>query len=234
MPVIVAKYAGFCSGVSRAVNVAQSLAKEHGKINSLGELVHNSSVVSRLEDLGVVAGTLDTIITPSVIIRSHGVAPNVLKSLQNKEIQIFDLTCPFVSRLHENVAKYSADGLPVILVGDANHPEIVGTIGWCKGKSYTVNTVCEAEQLPLLERALAVAQTTFPYELWQKICDVLKSRVKRLDIMDTICTATIKRQDAAKELAKIADAMIVIGGKNSSNTKKLYDTCKRFATEQFW
>lgn len=227
MPIIIAKYAGFCSGVSRAVSKAEELAAEYGQINSLGELVHNFAVVSNLESQGVIASDVNGLQTDSVIIRSHGVSPNIIADLEARGKKVFDLTCPFVSRLHSNVANYSADGLPVILVGDAKHPEIIGTIGWCKGDSYIVNSVEDAYKIPLLDRALAVAQTTFPICEWNKICIVLQERVQKLDIMNTICTATVKRQDAARELASIVDAMIVIGGKHSSNTKKLYDTCKQ-------
>lgn len=230
MPIELARYAGFCTGVSRAVNNAQELAVKYKHISSLGELVHNSLVVAKLEKQGIIAREIDDIDTECVIIRSHGVSPKVIQELKNRGKKVFDLTCPFVSRLHQKVAEYSETGLPVILVGDAGHPEIIGTIGWCMGKSYIVKSVEEALQLPHISKALAVAQTTFPKELWENICDALKTRVDCLDLMNTICTATIKRQEAARELASRADAMIVVGGKNSSNTRKLYDTCKQLCS----
>lgn len=230
MPIMMAKHAGFCSGVSRAVNETLKLAKKHKGINSLGELVHNSSVIAKLDDIGVQAKELENLTSQEVIIRSHGVSPKVMKELKAKNKTVYDLTCPFVTRLHQKVANYSKDGLPVILVGDKNHPEIIGTIGWCRGETYTVNSVEEAEALEAIPKALAVAQTTFRKDLWANICEVLKQKVVDLDIIDTICTATIQRQMAAVELAKQADAMIVVGGKNSANTQKLYKTCKELCS----
>lgn len=230
MPIIMAKHAGFCSGVSRAVNQAIKLAKTHKGINSLGELVHNSSVIRRLDSAGVVASNLESISSDQVIIRSHGVSPTVIADLQERGKTIYDLTCPFVSRLHQKVAEYSKDGLPVILVGDGTHPEIVGTIGWCKGETYIVDSIADAAALPQIPKALAVAQTTFRKDLWNAICEVLKQKVADLSIMDTICTATVQRQNAAIELARRADAMIVVGGRNSANTQKLYKTCKELCS----
>ncbi len=230
MPIIMAKHAGFCSGVSRAVNQALKLAEKHKGINTLGELVHNQSVIDALAQAGVVANNLSNIVSKEVIIRSHGVSPQVIDELKSQNKVIYDLTCPFVSRLHQKVADYSENGLPVILVGDPAHPEIIGTIGWCKGQTYIVNTIEEASALPHIDTALAVAQTTFRKDLWQSVCEVLKQKVSNLSIMDTICTATIQRQSAAVELAKQADAMIVVGGKNSANTQKLYRTCKELCS----
>ncbi|MDD6040208.1 MAG: bifunctional 4-hydroxy-3-methylbut-2-enyl diphosphate reductase/30S ribosomal protein S1, partial [Clostridia bacterium] len=139
---------------------------------------------------------------------------------------VIDLTCPFVARLHDFVARYSADGSPVILVGQSDHPEVTGTIGFAQGPVYTVHDVHMAQALPQLERALAVSQTTFPHERWEQIVPVLRERVGELTVQNTICTATALRQSEARELAASVDAMLVVGGKSSANTRKLYETCK--------
>lgn len=230
MPIIIAKHAGFCMGVSRAITQALSLAKEYPGINSLGELVHNHSVIEKLTAQGLLAKDIDDISSKQVLIRSHGVGPQVIALLEQKNKQVFDLTCPYVARLHKQVAEYSENGDTVILVGDQEHPEIIGTIGWCKGLTYTVNSIEEAVALPDMQKALAVAQTTFRSELWEEICAVLQTKVKELSVHNTICNATKQRQEAGKELAKKADAMIVVGGKHSANTQKLYKACKELCS----
>lgn len=228
MPIIIARHAGFCMGVKRAVDEALKLSKEETSINSLGKLVHNPSVVAKLERKGVQAiEDIDSIKANTLLIRSHGVSKSVIEKLSSKSTKLIDLTCPFVSRLHKMVADYSKNGDCVIIVGDKNHPEIIGTIGWCNGPCYVVNNKQEAEELPHIEKALAVAQTTLPQDSWEEIIDLLKQKVNMLSIKNTICTATTLRQSAAKELAKQADAMIVVGGKNSANTQKLYSSCKK-------
>ncbi len=231
MPIIVADHAGFCVGVKRAIDSALSVSNVDNVINSFGELVHNPEVINKLENAGVYAvNKLEDVKGETVLIRSHGVSPAVLKQCNDFNLNVVDLTCPFVDRLHKKVADYSKDGLPVIIVGDKNHPEIIGTVGWCSGAVYTVNNVDEAKDLPQIDEALAVAQTTFPHEDWEEITTFLKSKVKNLVLMDTICTATILRQKSAREIAKKANAMIVIGGKNSANTRKLYNSCKELCS----
>lgn len=231
MPIIVADHAGFCVGVKRAIDSALSVSNVDNVINSFGELVHNPEVINKLENAGVYAvNKLEDVKGETVLIRSHGVSLAVLKQCNDFNLNVVDLTCPFVDRLHKKVADYSKDGLPVIIVGDKNHPEIIGTVGWCSGAVYTVNNVDEAKDLPQIDEALAVAQTTFPHEDWEEITTFLKSKVKNLVLMDTICTATILRQKSAREIAKKANAMIVIGGKNSANTRKLYNSCKELCS----
>ncbi len=228
MPLIVAKNAGFCMGVRRAVNETIKAAQKEKDIVTIGELAHNPEVIRRLEAIGVRA-----VASPaqadgnSVIIRSHGVAPAVYRELEERNLKTIDLTCPFVKRLHDIVAGYSTDGKTVILVGKRDHPEVVGTIGWCGGKVYTVYDLPEAEQLPDMDEALAVAQTTFPHEEWETILPVLRRKVGNLTAEDTICTVTVRRQNEARRLAAQVDAMLVVGGLNSANTRKLYETCSR-------
>ena len=227
MPITVARHAGFCMGVKRAVDGAVKAAQEGRKIVSFGELAHNPQVIEKLASIGVtVIHTVEEAAGRVVLIRSHGVSPEITRALERTADQVIDLTCPFVARLHDFVARYSADGSPVILVGQSDHPEVTGTIGFAQGPVYTVHDVHMAQALPQLERALAVSQTTFPHERWEQIVPVLRERVGELTVQNTICTATALRQSEARELAASVDAMLVVGGKSSANTRKLYETCK--------
>ncbi len=229
MPVSVARHAGFCMGVRRAVDGAVKAAGKGKPIVSFGELAHNPEVIEHLASIGVsVIHTPEEARGKVVLIRSHGVSPQVTEALREVADEVIDLTCPFVSRLHEVVARYSADGSPVILVGQSDHPEVIGTIGYCQGQVYTVVDAAQAGELPHMQRALAVSQTTFPHERWEEILPVLAARVDDLSVQDTICTATALRQSEARALAQRGDAMLVGGGLGSANTHKLYETCKRF------
>jgi 4-hydroxy-3-methylbut-2-enyl diphosphate reductase len=229
MPVTVARHAGFCSGVRRAVEEAIKAASTEKHIVTLGELVHNPEVIRQLEAIGVRAvDSPGEASGGTVIIRSHGVAPEMYRELDARGLLTIDLTCPFVKRLHDTVAQYSQTGKTVIMVGQSDHPEVVGTLGWCGGSVYTVHSVLQAEGLPEMDEALAVAQTTLPHESWEAILPVLRRKVIHLTAKDTICTATVQRQSDARALAQTVDAMLVVGGLSSANTRKLYETCSRF------
>ncbi len=227
MPISVARHAGFCMGVQRAVDGAMKAAGAGKRIVSFGELAHNPEVIQKLRSVGIeVIQNVEEARGQVVLIRSHGVSPDVTRRLNQVASQVIDLTCPFVARLHKVVEQYSADGSPVILIGQSDHPEVVGTIGYGHGPVYTVHDAAQAAALPHLSRALAVSQTTFPHERWEEILPILHSRVDDLTVQDTICTATALRQSEAKKLASRVDAMLVVGGLGSANTRKLYETCK--------
>ncbi|MBQ2952081.1 MAG: bifunctional 4-hydroxy-3-methylbut-2-enyl diphosphate reductase/30S ribosomal protein S1 [Clostridia bacterium] len=227
MPIEVAAHAGFCMGVRRAVEEAMRVAASGVPSCTLGELAHNPVVVDMLRERGV-----PPIHTPEeaqgrqVLIRSHGVSPDVLAALADCGSPIIDLTCPFVARLHQIVADGTADGTPVIMVGEREHPEVKGTCGWACGDVYVVATEEEAAALPEMPCAIAAAQTTYPPERWEAITAILRQKVRQLREHCTICNATPVRQREAKELAARADAMIVVGGHASANTQKLYAACK--------
>jgi 4-hydroxy-3-methylbut-2-enyl diphosphate reductase len=227
MPVEVAAHAGFCMGVSRAVEKAEAMARDRIPSCTLGELIHNPEVIRRLAERG-----LEPIHDPAaaagsrVLIRSHGVSPQVLRELEKAGDEVLDLTCPFVDKLHRIVEEGSRDGIPVILVGERDHPEVRGTAGWAHGEVMIVADPEEAQQLPEIPRAVAVCQTTFPHSRWEAILAVLEKKVGELDSRCTICNATEIRQQEARELAARMDAMIVVGGRNSANTQKLYDICR--------
>ncbi|MGN0764255.1 MAG: bifunctional 4-hydroxy-3-methylbut-2-enyl diphosphate reductase/30S ribosomal protein S1 [Aristaeellaceae bacterium] len=228
MPLEVAAHAGFCMGVRRAVEAAEGEADAGRPSCTLGELIHNPHVVDHLRTRGV-----PPIASPEeargrqVLIRSHGVAPEVLDALDRAGCQVMDLTCPFVDRLHRIVREETSPDCPVVLVGEREHPEVRGTAGWARGPVYVVATPEEALQLPQMPRALAVAQTTFPPERWKAVTEALRRRIPDLREHCTICNATETRQREARELAARADAMIVVGGRNSANTQKLYAACRQ-------
>ena len=227
MPLEIAPHAGFCMGVRRAVDAAMALAETGEPACTLGELIHNPQVVEMLrsrgvppvQDVGDAAGR-------KVLIRSHGVSPAVLGALAEAGCAVVDLTCPFVDRLHHIAEEASAGGSPVIVVGEKSHPEVAGTVGWIKGPAWVVATPEEAEQIPPMEQATVCSQTTFSPRVWDAVVAVLRRRVAHLTEKCTICSATEVRQREARELAARCDAMIVVGGRHSANTAKLYATCK--------
>ncbi len=227
MQLEVAAHAGFCMGVRRAVEAAWNVAESGKPACTLGELIHNPQVVKALKERGVpVVDNPDQANGRLVLIRSHGVSPDVLDQLRNAGSDVLDLTCPFVDRLHRIVKSHSEDGTPVILVGEQDHPEVQGTAGWAQGPVYVVATPEDAQALPEMEKAMACVQTTFPKDRWLAVLEVLRRKVQRLAEQCTICSATATRQQEAMELASRVDAMVVIGGKKSANTHKLYEVCR--------
>ncbi len=231
--ITLAKTAGFCFGVDRAVEMAYELAEKNVKAATLGELIHNNYVTSQLENKGV-----RLIDTPSqahsgetVLIRAHGVAYSVYKELEETGAEICDATCPFVKKIHTVVAENSSADIPVLIAGDPNHPEVIGIKGHSNGDVFVFNCAAELEKIlkennGLCEkRIIVVSQTTFSQKEW-KICkEKIKIYCTNAKIFDTICSATRKRQDEAAELSKKSDMMIIIGGRHSSNTAKLKAVC---------
>ena len=227
MPLETAAHAGFCMGVRRAVEMAEKAAQEGIPSCTLGELIHNPAVVAGLEAKGLESvRSVEEAGSRRVLIRSHGVSRRVMEQLEKAGNTVLDLTCPFVDRMHRIVGESSRDGTPVILVGERDHPEVQGTAGWAYGEVFIVATPEEAEALPDMERAAAVSQTTYPPERWEAVLKVLRSRIRFLDAHCTICNATEIRQKEAADMAERMDAMIVVGGRNSANTQKLFDICR--------
>ncbi len=227
MQLTIGKHAGFCFGVKRAVDAAFALAQEGKPCYTLGPLIHNPQVVRRLAEMGIRAvDSLDEIERGTVVIRSHGVRPEVYAECRRRGLNMVDATCPHVERVHQLVDRYSEDGSPVVVIGEEDHPEVVGIAGWAHGDVYVVPSVQEVGRVPRLSRALAVAQTTIRADRFAEITRALRQRVQDLTVQDTICRATALRQQEAAELSARVDAMLVVGGKNSSNTRKLYETCR--------
>jgi len=226
MPLEVAAHAGFCMGVRRAVEMAEKAAQDGIPSCTLGDLIHNPAVVAALEAKGLPpVRSVEETGGRRVLIRSHGVSRRVMEQLREAGCSVMDLTCPFVDRVHRIVAEASQDGTAVILVGGREHPEVQGTAGWAHGEVWFVAAPEDAAGLPEMERAVAVSQTTFPPEKWEAVLEALREKVRQLDAHCTICNATEIRQREAAEIAGRADAMIVIGGRNSANTRKLFELC---------
>jgi ribosomal protein S1/(E)-4-hydroxy-3-methyl-but-2-enyl pyrophosphate reductase len=225
--VILAKHAGFCFGVKRAVDAVEAHIGEN--IVTLGPLIHNKDVVHSLEQRGVscIDKVEDAPPGTTVVIRSHGAAPDVYEALKEKGIAFIDATCPFVKRIHERVRAAAEAGQRVIIVGEKGHPEVIGTIGWAGEKAITVYSDEEIAALPHMDEAVVVAQTTIIQEKWNHILKALESRVGNIIPFMSICSATQQRQEEAAEIAKLADTIIAVGGRQSSNTRKLYELCRQ-------
>lgn len=227
--VILAENAGFCFGVQRAVETSIDIKKKYNKkIYTLGPLIHNSDVVSFLEQNDIYAIDYENINDLQegdvVIIRSHGIPEAVFNDLKSRGLEVIDATCPFVTNIQKKVKKYSKEGYNIIIVGDENHPEVIGINGWCDNKAtITKNGEFNKE---LSNKICAVSQTTEKKENWDKTLDSIDDGTREVLSFNTICSATEVRQKSADDLSKEVDAMIVIGGKNSSNTTKLYEIAK--------
>ena len=236
----VAKSAGFCFGVKRAVNLVYDQDAETKKVYTYGPIIHNEEVVRDLEQKGVHVLSESDILamqdntdfdntTKEIIIRSHGVGEAVYQTLEKLGFEIVDATCPFVKKIHRIVREETEQGHTVVIVGDENHPEVQGIRGWCVREPIIVNSVEQAqEKLVFLDKNLyIVAQTTFNDVKFKDIVEFFRNKGYNVIVYNTICNATEERQREARTLAADVDTMIVIGGKSSSNTQKLYEICRR-------
>lgn len=230
MEIILAKSAGFCFGVKRAVDYAYSKAGK-GDIYTYGPIIHNKEVTGDLDKKGVhVIENLDDVKSGEIIIRSHGVPPSVYEALEKRGLEYTDCTCPFVKKIHNIVKDNYNKGKRIIIVGNKSHPEIIGINGWCKNSAITINSLEEAENAEIkkgVDYALVV-QTTFQTDVFESIIACLNKKSDNIEIFRTICSATGDRQKEAVEIAKVADQMIVLGDKSSSNTRKLYEISKKY------
>jgi len=234
LKIIVARNAGFCFGVRRAVNSVYENLNRGDALYTLGPIIHNPSVVETLKKKGVsVAEQIDDIPGGTVIIRSHGIGRSTYNKIINKGLHYIDATCPYVKRIHSLVERYHERGYQIIIVGEKHHPEVVGINGWCNDTAYIVNSQKDAINLPNLDKACIVAQTTITRQKWDEVLEEVKKKVKNLEIFNTICSTTAERQQEAESIAKSVDVMWVVGGKNSSNTMKLYSICKAHCPQTF-
>ena len=232
MKIIVAPSAGFCFGVKRAVNMALEAAeqcKSSEILNTLGPIIHNPQVVKSLEDKGVFSiddiekGHFDTI-----LIRSHGVKSETMETLKSKGVKIIDATCPFVKKAQNYINTAALNGYFIIMVGDKNHPEVQSVISFARGDRFLViNKVEDLKKVPLSEKIAVISQTTQDVNFYKNIVGEIKKIAKEdIVIFETICDATIDKQEESKVLASNVDVMIVVGGYNSANTNKLQNICK--------
>ena len=239
MKIIKAESAGFCFGVKRAVDtVYEQVGKKN--VYTYGPIIHNEEVVKDLEQKGVKVikdiSELDNIEKGIIIIRSHGVSGDVYDTIKNKGFEIVDATCPFVLKIHKIVKEESENGSQIVIIGNENHPEVQGIMGWSVSPVHVVDTVEKAEKLELDKenKVCVVSQTTFNYNKFQELVEIIMKKGYNINIRNTICNATEERQTEARQIAQRVDAMIVIGGSSSSNTRKLYEICKNECNATFY
>lgn len=228
MQVLLAKSAGFCFGVKRATTMAFAAAEECDHICSFGPIIHSPQVVDALTEKGVtVVNEINAIRDESVIIRSHGVTVDELDRIVAKDLNIVDATCPFVKKAQDHAAQLSRDGYTVVLIGEAEHPEVKGIVSYAKyGDVYTVSSNEDVEKLPRCRKIGIVAQTTQSYENFCQVVEACLPKCLELRVFNTICDATTVRQDESKAVARQVELMLVVGGYNSANTSRLTDICK--------
>ncbi|MBQ2932418.1 MAG: 4-hydroxy-3-methylbut-2-enyl diphosphate reductase [Clostridia bacterium] len=239
MEIEIAEKAGFCFGVDRAVKIAYDTAKEKkSQVYTYGMLIHNSDVTNELEQMGVTC--IDEISEipngSTVIVRAHGISEEEYRKLLGNDINVIDATCPFVKRIHKIVEQEHQKGRQVVIAGDKNHPEVKGINGWCQNSAFIVGNEEDCQEILKNDSSLPisiVSQTTLRPEKAKKIEKFLKKYFTNVIFFDTICSATEERQKAAKGLAKKSEVMLVLGGKNSSNTEKLFEICREHCKETY-
>ena len=234
MNVTLAKSAGFCFGVKRAVNmVYEEIDKKSASIYTYGPIIHNDEVVKDFASKGVtVVHNLEELANlpkGRIIIRSHGISRAEQEEMEQYGFEVLDATCPFVKKIHRLVDEHSKLGEHIVIIGNAKHPEVIGIHGWVNGNKVTIlETPDEAEKFSVSfeEKICIVSQTTFNYKKFQELVEIIRKKGYNISVLNTICNATEERQTEARHVAQNVDAMIVIGDKNSSNTQKLFEICK--------
>lgn len=233
MEIRLAKTAGFCFGVSKAVDRVYQLLAQGRQVCTLGPIIHNPQLVAELEIKGVYAVTSPEEVPAGavLVIRSHGVPPDTLRRFEERQVEICDATCPFVAKIHRIVERESQKGATVLIAGDEGHPEVVGIRGFSHTPSYVFSSLEELENLlrsgviPVENPVIMVSQTTFNRFAWEKCVKFAKTLYTNLLVFDTICNATVERQSEAVALSQVCDGMVIVGGRQSSNTAKLRDVC---------
>ncbi len=235
MKISVAPHAGFCFGVRRAIDMAfKALDTQKDPIFSLGPIIHNPQVVQKMQEKGLkVVSGVNEIPAGTVIFRSHGVNAQEREEATRRNLTVVDATCPFVERAHEHVKRFLENGYQVLVVGDANHPEVLSILSYTHGKGTAVSSPEELRSLTLTQKVGVVSQTTQSLETFQAIVVEVIRRAREALIFNTICDATKIRQEESIRLAQQADAMIVIGGRNSANTRRLTELCKQVQPRTF-
>ena len=234
MQVIKAKTAGFCFGVKRAVDTVYEQVRQNSgeKIYTYGPIIHNKEVVRDLEEKGVIVlrskEELEALERGTVIIRSHGVTKDILDILETKNLKIIDATCPFVKKIHNIVQKHSAQGERIVIIGNSGHPEVQGIFSRAGENAAVIQNAEEAESFfpKGNQKICIVSQTTFNYNKFKDLVEIIKKKSYDVSVLNTICNATKERQTEAQSIAESVDAMIVIGDKHSSNTQKLFEICR--------
>lgn len=239
MEIIVAKNAGFCFGVKRAIEKTQDiLCEKKGKVFSIGSLIHNELVTDDLKKKGLIEiddiSTISDIKNETVIIRTHGVEKEIYDILKRNNNEIIDLTCPFVKKIHDIVDEYSTKNYKIIVIGDKRHPEVRGIVS----HGHEVSVVSSEDDIKKLtfdrkDKVLVVSQTTESVDKVEKLVDILRDFYYNIEVVNTICSTTIERQEEVGTLAKVLDVVIIIGSENSSNTMKLYNIASKHCSKTY-
>lgn len=233
MEIIIGKTAGFCFGVKNAVTKAEEALEQNEEIYCLGELVHNKQVTEKLTQKGMHFIDNITEAKGKTVIRSHGVEKKTYKQAENIKIDLIDLTCPKVLHIHNIAEEYAKKGFYIILTGDENHPEMLGTASFCGDHYYiledeeNIEKAIDEFKKSKLNNVLLISQTTYSLEKFEKIAEKLQKEIPCIEIINTICNATKMRQEETEQMAKDVDIMIIVGGKHSSNSNKLYELAKK-------
>lgn len=226
MRVEVARFAGVCYGVERALKLAEEAAASGSEVHTLGPLIHNPQAVSALREQGVeVASTLDDAPRGTLVIRSHGVDPAIIDEARDKGLDVIDATCPHVSKAHEAAEELKRGGYTVVIVGEADHPEVEGIMAHAGGNVLVVSAASELPDRLASRRVGIVVQTTQSLSRLNEVVAAIMQRASEVRVFNTICSATGKRQQSAGELAENVDVMVVVGGHNSGNTTRLAEIC---------
>lgn len=236
MEIVLAESLGFCMGVKRAVDMAyRALEKNPGEpVVTLGPLIHNTQEIERLQGDGIrVADQSDLPAVGTVIIRAHGVAPQAYDELKSRGLRIMDGTCPYVRYSQRKAMELHRDGYAVVIVGDKDHPEIRGILGYIHDEGYAVKTVEEVRQLPPLQRIGVIAQTTISPQKYQQVIAALRERAPEVKVCETICDATEENQKAVRSLSREVDLLLVIGGRHSANSNKLVEAAREHCPASF-
>src|SRR5919199_5488066 len=236
MQVLLADEYGFCFGVERAVQMVEEALGEGATVRTLGPLIHNMQEIARLEAEGVRTVDEPAQVGAGVtaVIRAHGVTPEVQRELEERADRVVDATCPFVTKVQKLAERAAAEGRDVVVVGNPEHPEMIGVVGYAPDNAHVVRDASEVAALPMLHAPLVVSQTTLKLKTFLEAADAVRAKADaEPQIVNTICSATRDRQDAARSLAGHVDAFYVIGGKHSSNSIKLLSVCKEQCAQSF-
>ena len=236
MEIKIAKNSGLCYGVKRALKIAKKTRQiKSGKVYTLGDLIHNPQVIAELEKRGIdTAKDTEEIKEGTVIIRSHGASPSIYESLTQKNIEIVDATCPIVKNIQKLVSKLAEKEEEIIIVGNRKHPETIALKGHSFGKGLIIENKREAQNLPPKRKRAVISQSTQAFNTFREVTDELLKLTKELNIHNTICESTQIRQEATSELASDVDVLFIIGGKNSSNTNKLYQISRKILKNTYF
>jgi 4-hydroxy-3-methylbut-2-enyl diphosphate reductase len=236
MQVLLAEEYGFCFGVERAVEMVEDALSQGARVRTLGPLIHNTQEIQRLESHGVatIDSPADVEGEVTAVIRAHGVTPQVQRELETRASQVIDATCPFVTKVQKLAERAAAEGRDVVVVGNPDHPEMIGVVGYAPTNSHVVRDASEVADLPALHAPLVVSQTTIKLSTFLEAAEAVRAKSdSEPQIVNTICSATRDRQDAARALAGHVEAFYIIGGKHSSNSLKLLSVCKEQCERSF-